>query len=570
MRWILESAATSRGCELFFVEFSANNQGTMARGCRLPPGSAAVSTISMISARRFLCLLPPAALFLTAGFLRAEVRTAPIFSPNMVLQRERPVPIWGTAAPGEAVTVEFAGQSVSIKAGEDGRWRVELKPLEVSKEPRTLTVRGSNTLEFPNVLVGEVWLCSGQSNMEWIVQNSAEFDREKADADQPLIRHFKVPRKHLPFPTAAIDASWVVCTPETVGQFTAAGYFFARELVRELDGPVGLINSSFGGTRIEPWLSPEAAQSAAALPDLAAQARKASSATPEGRPAYEAYLRNVETWLAAAKAAVAGGTAFPAPPEEPWITGNEQQLTRLHNAMIAPLIPYALRGALWYQGEANAGDPQYLEKMQTLVDGWRAAWGQPEMPFYLVQLAAFQNNRLNPDVADNWARLREQQIKAVNLLHFGVAVAIDIGEGENIHPTNKQDVGKRLARWALTKTYGRGGPTSGPILRSSRVENGKVFIDFDHADSGLIFALKKGLAPVQPEDGAKLAWISVAGADRKFEPAEAAIDGSRLVVWSDKVREPVAVRYACTQNPTGVLLYNQDGLPASPFRTDDW
>jgi sialate O-acetylesterase len=527
--------------------------------------------MGMISARRFAFLFLPAALLLSTGFLRAEVRTAPVFSPNMVLQRERPVPIWGTAEAGEAVTVEFAGQTVSTKAGADGHWRVELKPLEASKEPRALTVRGSNTLEFPNVLVGEVWLCSGQSNMEWIVEKSAEFDREKADANQPLIRHFKVPRKHLPFPTTEVEASWVVCTPETVGQFTAAGYFFARELVRELDVPVGLINSSFGGTRIEPWLSPEAAQSAAALPDLAAQARKASSATPEGKPAYENYLGNVETWLTAAKAAVASGTAFPAPPEEPWITGNEQQLTRLHNGMIAPLIPYALRGALWYQGESNAGDPaRYLEKMKTLVDGWREAWGLPEMPFYLVQLAAFQNNRLNPDVADNWARLREQQIKAVSLPHFGVAVAIDIGAGENIHPDNKQDVGKRLARWALTKTYGRGGPTSGPVFRSSRVENGKFVIDFDHADGGLIFALKKGLAPVQPEDGAKLAWITVAGADRKFEPAEAAIDGSRLVVWSDKVPEPVAVRYAFTQNPTGVLLYNKDGLPASPFRTDDW
>jgi sialate O-acetylesterase len=525
----------------------------------------------MIPLRRLHLLIFPVTLLLSAGFLRAEVRTAPVFSSNMVLQRERPVPIWGTAGAGEAVTVEFAGQVVSTKAGTDGRWRVELQPLEASKEPRTLTVRGSNTLEFPNVLVGEVWLCSGQSNMEWTVDKSAEFDREKADANQPLIRHFKVPRKHLPFPTAEVDASWVVCTPETVGQFSGAGYFFARELVRELDVPVGLINSSFGGTRIEPWFSPEAAQSAGALPDLAAQARKASPTTPEGRPAYEAYLRNVETWLAAAKAAVAGGTAFPTPPEEPWITGNEQQLTRLHNGMVAPLIPYALRGALWYQGESNAGDPaRYLEKMKTLVDGWREAWGQPEMPFYLVQLAAFQNSRTNPDVADTWARLREQQIKAVNLPHFGVAVAIDIGAGENIHPTNKQDVGKRLARWALTKTYGRGGPTSGPILRSSRAENGKIVLDFDHADSGLIFGRKNGLAPVEAAEGAKLDWIFVAGADRKFEPAVASVDGPRLVVWSEKVPEPLSARYAFTQNPEGVLLYNQDGLPASPFRTDDW
>lgn len=509
---------------------------------------------------------------LLPGILRAELRIAPVFTDNMVLQRDRSVPVWGAAAPGAEVSVEFAGRTSSAVAGADGRWRVDLAPLPASKEPRTMTVSGAGALTFTNVLVGDVWLCSGQSNMEWIVEKSADFEREKADANQPLIRHFKVPRKHLPFPTEAVDASWVVCTPETVGQFTAAGYFFAREIVRELDVPVGLLNASFGGTRIEPWISPQAAKEAKALPEMAALARKASPDTPEGKANFEAYLKRVEEWLPGAKTAVAGGGDFPAPPEEPWITGNEQQLTRLHNGMVAPLIPYAIRGALWYQGEANAGDPaRYLEKMQTLVDGWRAAWGQSELPFYLVQLANYQTSKADdPAMGDGWAKLREQQIKAAALPGFGVAVAIDIGESGDIHPRNKQDVGKRLARWALTKTYGRGGPTSGPIFRASRVENGKVAIEFDHAESGLMFGRKKGLAPVEPADGAKLGWVSVAGADRKFQWAEASIDGSRLLVWSDKVPEPVAVRYAFTHNPEGVLLYNKDGLPASPFRTDDW
>lgn len=196
---------------------------------------------------------------LLPGVLRAELRIAPVFTDNMVLQRDRSVPVWGTAAPGAEISIEFAGRTSSAVAGADGRWRVDLAPLLASKEPRTMTVSGGAALTFTNVLVGDVWLCSGQSNMEWIVEKSADFDREKADANQPLIRYFKVPRKHLPFPTEAVDASWVVCTPETVGQFTAAGYFFAREIVRELDVPVGLLNATFGGTRIEPWISPQAA-----------------------------------------------------------------------------------------------------------------------------------------------------------------------------------------------------------------------------------------------------------------------------------------------------------------------
>lgn len=525
--------------------------------------------IEHMNTTRFLLLV--AAL---AANAHAGLRPAPVFTDNMVLQRDTTVPVWGTAAPGEEVTVGFAGQEATAKAGADGRWRVDLQPLAASKEPGTMTVTGAaaGALSFTNVLVGEVWLCSGQSNMEWSVEHSADFEREKSDANQPLIRHFKVPRKHLPFPAAEMDASWVICTPETVAPFTAAGYFFARELVRELDVPVGLLNASFGGTQIEPWISPEAAMGSTALPELAALARKAAPSTPEGKTAYEEYLKRLEEWVPRAKAAVAAGSEFPAPVAEPWITGNEQQLTRLHNGMIVPIIPYAIRGALWYQGESNAGKPsRYLEKMQTLAEGWRTAWSRPEMPFYLVQLAGHQRSKPdNPAMGDGWARLREEQAKALALPGFGVAAAIDIGETDNIHPANKQDVGKRLALWALAKTYGRGGPVSGPVFRSSRVEDGKVVVEFDHADSGLIFGRKTGPATVEPVTDSGPKWISIAGADKVFHWAEAVIDGSRLLVRSDKVPEPVAVRYAFTQHPEGVLLYNKDNLPALPFRTDTW
>lgn len=505
---------------------------------------------------------------------RADVVPASVFTDNMVLQRDRPVPVWGTAAPQEKVTVEFAGRSKSAEADTKGQWRIVLDPLAAGREPRDLVLRGAgtNSLVLTNVLVGEVWLCSGQSNMEWTVAKSADYDAVKADADRPLIRHFKVPRRDRPFPEEKIDAAWTVCTPETVGEFTAAGYFFARELERELGVPVGLLHVAYGGTRIEPWATPESLMEAAALPELAARLRKASHLTPEGKTHYAEYLRAVENWLPAAKNAVQQAAPFPIPPVEPWITGNEQQPARLYHGMVAPVVPFAVRGVLWYQGEGNAGDPaKYADKMAALVGGWRQLWSDPRMPFYSVQLAGFQSSDpAKPEMGDGWARLREEQLKALSIPHTGMASAIDIGEALDIHPMNKQDVGRRLARWALARTYGKDIVPSGPLYKSQRVDNGKIIVEFDHADSGLFVGTKDGLkVPVPSADG-KLPWISIAGADKQFRWAEVVIDGPRLVVWNKEVPGPVAVRYAFTQNPEGAKLYNKEGLPASPFRTDDW
>ncbi len=514
------------------------------------------------------------ALVLSASAARGAVVPASVFTDNMVLQRGRPMTVWGTAAPEEVVTVEFAGQKKTADADADGRWRVSLDPLSASKEPRNLVLRGAdtNTSVLTNVVVGEVWLCSGQSNMEWIVSKSADYDAAKAGANQPLIRHFKVPRRDRPFPEEKIDAKWVVCMPETVGDFTAAGYFFARELERELGVPVGLLNASYGGTRIEPWATPDSLMDAAALPELAARVREASHLTPEGKTNYADYFRALENWLPAAKSAVEKGALFPVPPAEPWITGNEQQPTRLYHGMVAPAVPFAVRGVLWYQGEGNAGDAaKYADKMAALVGGWRELWSDPQMPFYYVQLAGFQNSDpLKPEMGDGWAKLREEQWKALSLPRSGMAVAIDIGEADDIHPKNKQDVGRRLARWALAETYGKNVVPSGPLRKSHRAGEGKIVVEFEHADSGLFIGKKDGLKDPVPSADGKLPWISIAGADRKFRWAEVFVDGPRLVVWNKEVPEPVAVRYAFTQNPEGAKLYNKDGLPASPFRTDDW
>lgn len=511
---------------------------------------------------------------LLAGVARAGVLPAPVFTDNMVLQRDAPLQIWGTAAAGEGVAVQFAGQKKTAAADARGKWCVRLDPLSASKEPRTLSVSGADTnpVVLTNVVVGEVWLCSGQSNMEWLVSKSSNFAAEQAEADQPLIRHFKVPRRDRPFPEDKVDAKWVVCTPQTVGEFTAAGYFFAREIARELDVPVGLLNISYGGTRIEPWATPDSLMRSGSLPELAGRVRKASHLTPEGRKNYADYLRNLEAWLPGAKSAVAKGGPFPVPPDEPWITGNEQQPTRLYHGMVAPVVPYALRGVLWYQGEANAGDAaKYADKMEALVAGWRELWSDPAMPFYFVQLAGFQkSDPSKPEMGDGWAMLREQQLEALGITNSGMAVAVDIGEAGDVHPKNKKDVGRRLARAALAGTYGRKIVASGPIYQRQQAGRGKIVIEFSHADSGLFIGTKNGTNDPAPAPDGKLPWISVAGADKDFRWAETVIDGPRLVVWSKDVPEPVAVRYAFTQNPEGAQLYNKEGLPASPFRTDDW
>ena len=515
------------------------------------------------------------ALLLAVAARAGTVQPAPVFTDNMVLQRDKPVPVWGKAAAGERVTVEFAGQEKTAVADEAGSWRAVLDALAADREGRTLTLRGGDgqAVALTNVVVGEVWLCSGQSNMEWTVAAIRGLRGAPEDSSQPLIRQLRVPRLDRAFPVDKFDARWIACTPETVGGFTAAGYFFALELLRELDVPVGLLNASAGGTRLEPWASAESLRDAADLPELAARLRRASPLTEEGRASHEAYFRNLEAWVSLAREAVAGRRPLPPPPEEPWIVGNEQQPTRLFNGMIAPLVPFALRGVLWYQGEANTGDPPgYAAKMAALVGGWRQAWSDPAMPFYYVQLAAFQaSDPAKPAMGDGWARLREEQSKALSLFEAtGMAVTIDIGDAVDIHPTNKQDVGRRLARWALARTYGAGGVPCGPLYRTHRSAKGAVVIEFDHADSGLFIGRKEGTdRPVVEKDG-PLPWLSVAGPDRVFHWAQAQIDGPRLVVSSPDVPEPVAVRYAFTQNPTGPKLYNKEGLPAAPFRTDDW
>ena len=509
-----------------------------------------------------------------AGAAGAAVSLPHVFSDNMVLQQKMPVPVWGWADNGEAVKVSFAGQEKSATADAEGNWMVKLDPLTADKTGKDLIVTGANTITYKNVLVGEVWVCSGQSNMEfslnWGVLNG---DAEKASAaDTPIIRHIKIAYVHNALPQRDVDARWEVVTPDTIGNCTAAGYFFARELVKNLDVPVGLIDSNWGGTRIEAWINREGY---AAVPQLINSSRQVENALPDseaGNKRYLDYLTAMKDWLAQSEKAVTAKHIPPPQPAAPWLEGDQQQLTHLYNAKINPLVPYAIHGALWYQGEANGGDGiVYAHKMEALIRGWRQVWHEGDFPFYYVQLANFQTSDPNkPAMGDGWANIRDAQLKALDIPNTGMAVTIDIGDAGNIHPKDKQDVGKRLAAWALAKDFGKNIECSGPLYQKCLVEGNKIRISFDHAANGLMVGSKTGLDPVQAVADGKVKWISIAGADKQFYWADAVIEGSTLLVSSDKVPVPVAVRYAFAMNPQGANLYNKDGFPASPFRTDNW
>jgi sialate O-acetylesterase len=457
------------------------------------------------------------ALVASAAESGAQAKLASPFGDHMVLQRGRPLPIWGTAAPGERVQVAFRAASAETIADESGRWRVDLPAQELG-EPATLKITATNTLELSDVLVGEVWLCSGQSNMEWSVARCGDPEKEIADATRPTIRLYTAARGTSAEPRRELQGSWQVCSPETVKDFSATGYYFGRELSKHLGVPIGLIHSSWGGTPVEAWIAPQ---------DLAEEPR-------------------AQATLAKWAERIAADERQSASPHAP---------SRLYNAMIAPLVPFALRGAIWYQGESNAHRAEeYRALFPRLLHSWRGAWGQGDFGFYFVQLANFKTNG-DPR---EWAELREAQTMTLALPATGMAVTIDIGDSGDIHPKNKQDVGKRLALWALAQEYGRDLVKCGPLYQRTTVRGGALEVAFTHA---------RGLAT---RDGQAPRGFEIAGADRVYHPAEARLEGERVILSSPAVAQPVAARYAWKDDPQDANLQNGAGLPASPFRSDAW
>lgn len=486
----------------------------------------------------------------------ADVVLAPVFTDHAVLQRDKPLPIFGRAAPGERVAVSFAGQSIGTVADKSGRWIVYLAPVAASSEPAELVVVGNNTVRLADILVGDVWLCSGQSNMEWPVERALNAAEETAGANLPLIRHLKIQRTvaDAPADTVADDgAGWRVCTPQTANWFTAVGFFFARDLQPRVAVPIGLINSTYGGTPIESWLSPAALASDPAFEVVSRRWESALSVYPERKAAYDAAL---QAWKGDKFVAEAKGQTFTVPaPREPVGTGHPFTPTSLFNGMIHPLVPVALRGILWYQGESNTALPdEYRGLFTALIAHWRQHLGQGELPFFWVQLANYRGG----NAADTgWARLREAQAQALALPATGQAVAIDIGDADDIHPLNKQEVGRRLALLARANVFGSPVDFSGPVFKSVTREGAAMRVAFDYAGNGLIARDK----PPQS--------FQLAGADRKFFPAIARIEGDTVIVSAPEVPEPVAVRYAFFNAPEA-NLYNGAGLPVAPFRSDDW
>lgn len=624
----------------------------------------------------------------------AQLQPAQLFSDGVVLQRNVEVPVWGTAAPGLEVTVAFDGDTERTTTDASGQWQVTFAPRSAGG-PHVLSVHTArDTVRMDDVLMGDVWVASGQSNMEWVVADAMNAEEEIASADDPEIRHFDIPHSWAERPEETLSGGqWQPATSEHVGSFTAVGYYFARALRRHVDVPIGLVNSTWGGSRIEPWMSASALgldsadvqsvlqeeenrverlreglrETLGGLPDqdrgmVDGEPRWADPALDDGswttvqvpRPWEEAgyngldgvawYRRTVElnegeasqsltlhlgpiddadvTWVNGTEVGRTSGYTEPRTYDVPASvlrpgdnviavrvedngggggiygeastrrlsgTNVEKELagpwrfrvgrvsidaenrknqvpTVLYNKMVHPLLSYPIKGVLWYQGESNANTKnaaaEYRTQFQHLISQWRTEWdhaAERPFPFLWVQLANYMEPSETPQIESTWALLRESQHSALSLPKTGQAVAIDLGEAEDIHPRNKQDVGRRLARDARAVAYGYDVAHSGPVYANHRIEEGRVVVSFDHVDGGL--TTRNGAAP---------GGFVIAGPDRNFVWANAAIRGGEVVVWSDEVDEPVAVRYAWADNPDRANLYNEAGLPAAPFRTDDW
>ncbi len=515
--------------------------GERRDSCLQPRTQSSVARTISVSGRRLDlemtgCKTGRVAVLLALIFLcntgLADVKLPGLFNEQMVLQFGQELPFWGWAEPGEDVTVTIvatdAGKekpdTATTVAAADGRWLVRL-PARKKVVPVTVTVTGKNAFTFANVLVGDVWICSGQSNMEWPVSAAQNHQSEIAEANYPQIRIFKVERNTARAPATDVEGTWIACSPETVGDTSAVAYYFGRELHQKLKRPVGLIQAAFGGANCEAWTSQVALKSDEEFDQILVRGDRASS--------------------------------------DPNQANNPNRASVLYNGMIAPLQPYAIKGTIWYQGETNAARAyQYRKLFPAMINDWRRNWGQGDFPFLFVQLANYVPDKASPDhppepEESTWAELREAQAKALALPKTGMAVTIDIGEPRDIHPRNKQEVGRRLALVALRGAYRQDVIASGPMLKAMRIVDREARIEFQAAADGLV------------SRGETLKGFAIAGADKKFVWATARIEGAQVVVSAPSVSEPVAVRYAWGDNPE-CNLFNSAGLPAVPFRTDNW
>jgi sialate O-acetylesterase len=499
---------------------------------------------------------------LVAGPAQAELMMPAIFTDNMVLQQKLANPVWGWDNPGASVTVKFAGQTKTATAGPDGKWTVKLDPVPANAKPETMTVNGSSAKTINNILVGEVWICSGQSNMQWSVQASFDPDLEAMTAHFPLIRLISVPQVGTQEAQRDFKGQWNVCSPSTVPNFSAVGYFFGRVLHQALGGvPVGLINNAWGGSAAEAWVKRDVLEKDKRFATLMAgtRQREADITKPEVAANYQ---KAVDAWKKRAEEAKKAGKPFnerqPGSPDA-YLRGNSRP-GNIYNGVLLPTIGYGIKGAIWYQGESNASRAhEYRSLFPLMISHWREEWQQGDFPFYWVQLADFKAEQPQPGESD-WAELREAQtLTQTAIKNGGQAVIIDLGEGKDIHPKNKRDVAERLARWALAKDYGMKIPYRSPEYKSVDIKGNKATVTVDTFGSALTTF-----------DVAEARGFAVCGADKKWVWADAKVLGAdKIEVSSPSVAAPVAVRYAWSDNPV-CNVFSKDGLPLTPFRTDDF
>lgn len=502
----------------------------------------------------------------------ADVRLPGLISDNMLLQSGEATRIWGWADPGEVVSVSLQGKTVSATADQQGHWQVKVQ-CKPTSEPIELTVAGKNTLTVKNVLVGEVWLVAGQSNVWWPVSRTDNADQEIAAAKHPKLRLFAVPVRAEPnpadditlkypptvpeMPQPAVAGKWVECSPEIIGDFSGLAYYFGRDLHMDLSKPVGIISAGVGGTIIEAWTSESALAQSEESASVVGHWKLQKKEYPKKLAAHEQAMAKWKASVEAAKAkdpeSAEAKAAAPEPPLDPDRYVNCQ--AALYNGMIAPLTSYNIAGAAWYQGESNAAKPEiYGASMKTMITDWRKAWKLGDFPFLIVQLPNVETDRY-PSIGKEWPLMREAQNDALALKNTGVVVTIDVGQADDLHPKNKQAIGKRLALMAQGMVYGKQDLVFSPFYESHQAEGRAIRIRFKHATGGLKSA------------NGELTGFEIAGSDGAYQPAQARIDGETILVESGQVQQPKFVRYAWKDNPAA-SVFNMVGLPLSPFRTD--
>ncbi|MBN8418062.1 MAG: sialate O-acetylesterase [Verrucomicrobia bacterium] len=513
---------------------------------------------------RILCLLT-----LLAVSARAELKLPAIIGDNMVLQQKQANPLWGWDAPGTEVTVKFAGQTKTAKADEKGKWTVKLDAVPANAKPATITIKGSSTKELKNVLVGEVWICSGQSNMGFNLSSTWDADLDIAQAKDAQLRLISVPQVGTQEIQDDFKGQWEECTPTAAAQFTAVGYHFGRVLREMLGVPVGLIDNAWGGSACEAWVKRDVLEKDPRFASIIARWKQTESTfTPEMFEKQQAdHKAKVASWGKARAEAIKAGKMFtvqaPRAPQNP-LTGQHRP-GNLYAGVLHPTIGYGIKGVIWYQGESNAGRAkEYRDLFPFMIEHWRKEWNQGDFPFYWVQLADFKPYQTEP-VESDWAELREAQTLTMSKLpHTGQCVITDLGEANDIHPKNKRDVAERLARWALVKDYGEKLVYRSPELKDAKFDGGKALLTFDYAPAGL-----------RTVDTDEVKGFAICGDDKKWVWAKASIIGgpkkgtNQIEVSAPGVAKPVAVRYAWADNPV-CNVYSAEGLPVTPFRTDDF